>query len=100
VWHRQKRVPDERGPDGCQNKINIKDENNIMSTNPISSDRTSSVARFTGAAGAGHRMLVLKTLLWLALPLALAVGCASAPNRPVADTDFHSPAIDHQGGIF
>jgi hypothetical protein len=80
--------------------MTIKDENNIMSTNSISSDRTSSVARFTGAASAGHRLLILKALLWLALPLALAVGCASAPNRSVAGADFQPPAIDHQGGIF
>jgi hypothetical protein len=99
AWQRQKWVPDERGPDFCQNKINIKYEN-IMSTSSMSSDRTSNVARYAGAANAGHRLAILKTLLWLALPLTLAVGCASAPNRSVATTDFQAPAIDNQGGIF
>ncbi len=99
-WHRQKRVPDERGPDCCHNRITIKDENNTMSTNSITSDRTSKAAKSTDAAGTGHRLPIFKALLWLALPLTLAVGCASTPNRSVANADFQSPAIDHQGGNF
>jgi hypothetical protein len=75
------------------NQINIKDDNNIMSTNSVSSDRTSNVARFTVAASAGHRLPICKTLLWLALPLTLAVGCASCPDRTTVAGDFPPPAI-------
>ena len=52
-----------------------------MSTNSTNSDGTT--------IAPGHRLLKCKTLLWLALPLTLAVGCASDPNRPaVADSFF------------
>lgn len=74
-------------------KLNIKDERNIMSTNFISSDRTSDVARFAVAPGPGHRLLKCKTMLWLALPITLAAGCASGPSRPVASTEAQAPAV-------
>jgi len=52
-----------------------------MSKTPSNSDRTPDVVRYTVAPGSGHRLLEWKPLLWLALPLTLAVGCASGPGR-------------------
>ena len=66
------------------NSLNIKNERNIMSTNSTSSEGT------TVSPGQGHRLPKCKTLLWLALPLALAAGCASNPNRAAVAGKFFS----------
>lgn len=67
-----------------------------MSTDSTHSDRTTDAARFTVAPGPGHRLLTIKTMLLLALPLTLAVGYASDSNRSaVADpffTDVPAPS--------
>ena len=65
------------------NELNIKNERNIMSTNSLRNAGT------TAAPGPGHWLTKCKMLLWLALPLTLAAGCASNPNRAaVADNFF------------
>jgi hypothetical protein len=72
------------------NSLNSKNERNMLSTNSTSSGGTAV------APGRERRLPKCKTLLWLALPLALAAGCASNPNRAtVADkffTDAPTPA--------
>ena len=67
-----------------------------MSTNSINSNGTTNAARSTVAPGSGHWLPKCRTLLWLALPLTLAVGCASNPNRSAVPgnsfTDNPAPA--------
>ncbi len=63
-----------------------------MSKNSTNSDRTTNAAGFTVAPGSGHRLLKCKTLLWLALPLTLAAGCASNPNRAAVADNFFTDA--------
>lgn len=61
-----------------------------MSTNSISNannDRTSN-GQFAGASRAAQPFGQCRTLLWLALPLALAAGCATSPNRAEVTEDF------------
>jgi hypothetical protein len=70
--------------------MSMKDERDIMSTNFKSTNRTSDVAKFGLAPGPGQGLLHRKTLLWLALPLALAAGCASDPSR--STVAFSGPA--------
>lgn len=55
-----------------------------MSKHSTISDRISDVTKFSSAPGSGYGLLKCKTLLWLALPLTLAVGCASGPSRSAA----------------
>ena len=56
-----------------------------MSKNLARSERTSEIAGFN----------LYKTLLWLALPLTLAAGCASGPSRSTARfTDLPAPRIE------
>ena len=81
------------GQIGVSKKAHINKEENIMLTNSTNSDRPSNAARSAVAASAGHRLRIGKTLLWLALPFALAAGCASGPDRNVAG-DYPAPAID------
>ena len=57
-----------------------------MSTNSVLNAGT------TVAPGRGHRLLKCQTLLWLALPLALAAGCASNPNRAAVADKYFSDA--------
>jgi hypothetical protein len=74
------------------NKLNIKIERNIMSTNSTNSDGITDAAGFAVAPGPGRRLLKCKALLWLALPLTLAVGCASNPNRAAVTDNFFTDA--------
>ena len=59
-----------------------------MSTNPINIERTSAALGLAVAPRTGHRLQKCQRLLWLALPLTLAAGCASGPNRSTATSDF------------
>ena len=71
------------------NELNIQNERNITSTNSLRNAGT------TVAPRPGHWLTKCKMLLWLALPLTFAAGCASNPNRAaVADkffTDYPAP---------
>jgi len=61
-----------------------------MSSINISSDRPSTTPQAAPSlAGAWRKLVNARALLCLALPLALAVGCASAPKSP--------PAYSHLG---
>jgi hypothetical protein len=61
-----------------------------MQTNSITSDKNSNAARFTVAPSPG---LKCRTLLWLALPLALTAGYAADPNwSDIANGVTHTPA--------
>ena len=60
-----------------------------MSINSKRSDRTQEIVGFTGTPVLGQKLLKSKTLLWLALPLTLAVGCAShSPQATGGDRFF------------
>jgi hypothetical protein len=73
------------------NEINIKNETNIMSTNSMRNAGT------TAAPLPGHRLPKCKTLLWLALPFTLGVGCAFGPGSSAFAgeffTDFPAPVV-------
>jgi osmotically-inducible protein OsmY len=67
----------------------LQNERNIMTINSIHSDRTLKIAESTGTPGLGQKLLKSKTVLWLALPLTLAVGCAShSPQAAGGDRFF------------
>jgi hypothetical protein len=67
-----------------------KNERKIMQTKSICSDRTSQAARFTVAPSPG---LKCRTLLWLALPLALTAGYAADPNwSAIGNGETRAPA--------
>ena len=76
------------------NKAYINKEENIMLTNSTNSERSSNVARPAVAAITGLRLRIGKTLLWLALPVTLAAGCASGPDQLTVSGDYPPPAID------
>lgn len=63
-----------------------------MSTNFIRSDQTSDTVRLALAPSPGSRQLNWKTWLWLALPVALAAGCASGPSRSASYNFTDAPA--------
>jgi hypothetical protein len=76
------------------NNSNIENERNIMSTNSMLNAGNSNAVSFIPARKPGCRLLKCKTLLWLALPLTLAVGCASSPGpAPVAYDSIPAPVI-------
>jgi hypothetical protein len=71
------------------NELNIKNDGNNTSANSMRNAGTAAAPR------PGHRLAKCKMLLWLALPLTLAAGCASNPNRAVVDDKFFTddPAL-------
>jgi hypothetical protein len=67
-----------------------------MSPNTIKSERTSNVASFAIVPRPEQRRLKWKALVWLALPLTLAAGCASDPSRPAVvnySPDTPAPSV-------
>ena len=64
-----------------------------MLEKPLTRNRTSK-PRVPAVALGRHRWLTgCQGLLWLALPLTLAVGCASGPRRPVKFSNVPAPAV-------
>ena len=59
--------------------------------NSDSSPRTAKAA--TSPAGQWHKLLKHPTLIWLALPLTLSVGCASAPKDSPAYGDLQAAPV-------
>ena len=59
-----------------------------MTTNSVPSGRTFELARVAVTPDRRHRLTTCKTLLCLALPLTLAVGCASGPSHSVVTHPF------------
>ena len=59
-----------------------------MTTNSVPSGKTFELAKVTVTQDWRHRLTTSKTLLCLALPLTLAVGCASGPSHSVVTHPF------------
>jgi hypothetical protein len=73
-----------------ENNSNMNHEGNIVPTHSTNSDGFADASRFAFTPGPGRWLQKSKTLLWLALPLTLAAGCASNPH-PSARVDSFFP---------